>query len=212
MTALRLGFFTINHIEITGVRRVSGKEILKRSGLRLGESMIFFEDRLRRDILKSPWIGDADIKRDFLLQKVEIEIEEVEPFCLILGKDNQIYYVSKTGKKLGKANFHEGLDFPVLIGEGILQTKLVEGALKILDLSLQSNVLNWKEISEINVDPIYGITVFTTDGREIDFGEKDLQAKWYKVERIITHTRRFNLTEKYINISSGKLGVVNFNL
>lgn len=212
LAALRLGFFKINQIEVTGTRRVSGKEILKRSGLRLGESMIFFEDILRREILKNPWIGNADIKRDFILQKVQIEIEEVEPFCLVLGKENQLYYISKTGKRLGKANFNEGLDFPVLIGEGIWQTKFVEGALKILALSLESNVLNWKQISEINVGSIYGITVFTTDGREINFGVSDLQEKWYKVERIITHTRKFNLTEKYINISSGKLGVVNFNL
>ena len=212
LTALRYDFFTINQIEIIGAKRVSQREILKRSGLIAGKSMIlFFENGVIKEIVKNHWITNVRIEKEFP-KKVIIKVKEAEPFCIILRDTGDSYYMSEEGKELGRANFKEGLDFPVLIGEGIEKSELVGEALDILRLSLKSNALNWKEISEINLDSIYGITVFTTDSRRIDFGQDNIEKKWYKVEKIITNTRRINLTERYININSEKTGVVNFKL
>ena len=212
LAVLRLDFFTIKQIEVTGPKRVSPREILKRSGLRAGINMFsFLESSLTEEILKNPWITSAHIKRE-LPGKITIEIKEIEPFCLVLMENGELYYMSKTGEKLGDANFNDGLDFPVLTGEVIMSPDLLAGALEILKLSLESPTLNWREISEINLNSVYGLTVLTTDGRRIDFGESKIPEKWYKVEKIITHARGINLTEKYINISSGKIGVVDFKL
>ena len=212
LAILRLGFFTIKQIEVSGSKRVSPKEILKRSGLRPGINMFsYFESSITEEILKNPWITGAHIKRE-LPRKVIIEIKEIEPFCLVLMENGELYYMSKAGEKLGDANFEEGLDFPVLTGEVIMSSDLVVGALEILKLSRESPTLNWREISEINLNSVYGLTVITTDGRRIDFGESNIAEKWHKVEKIITHARGINLTERYINISSGKIGVVDFKL
>ncbi len=209
---LRLDFFKIDQIEVVGVKRVSEKEILKRSGLIIGGNMVFFSDvDVTREIMKNSWITDVHIKREFP-GKVIVEVKEAEPFCMVLGEDGELYYMNKSGKKLGKANFDIGLDFPILTGEGIEDPKLLGEALEILKFSLRSAVLTWKEISEINVNPIYGIAVLSTDGRRVDFGQEDIEKKWYRVEKIISHVRRINLTEKYINISSGKVGIVDFKL
>lgn len=209
---LRLDFFKIDQIEIVGIKKVSEKEILKRSGLIIGGNMVFFSDAdVTREILKNFWVTDAHIKREFP-GKVIVEIKEAEPFCMVLGEEGELYYMSKSGKKLGKANFDIGLDFPVLTGEGIEDPELLGEVLEILKFSLKSAVLTWKEISEINVNPIYGITVLSTDGRRVDFGQEDIEKKWYRVEKIISHARGINLSEKYINISSGKIGIVDFKL
>jgi cell division protein FtsQ len=209
---LRLDYFKINHIEVVGIRRVSEKEILKRADLAMGRNMVFFFDAdVKREILKNPWITDVYIKREFP-GKVIVELKESEPFCIFLGEDGELYYMSELGKKLGKANFDGGLDFPVLTGEGIWKPELLGEALEILKLSLRSAVFTWKEISEIDLNPIYGIEVLSTDGRRVDFGQNDIEKKWYRVEKIIGHARGINLTEKYINISSGKMGIVNFEL
>ncbi len=211
-SVLHLDFFRINQIEVIGTKRVSEKEVLKRSGFMVGQNMVYFlESNVTEEILKNPWITSVHVKKEFP-GKVIIEIKEVEPFCLVLEEDGELYYMSETGKKLGKADLDEGLDFPVLTGEGIKEPWLLGGALEILQFSLRSTVFTWKEISEINLDSIYGITVFATDVRRIDFGDGNIADKWYKVERIINHTRGINLTEKYINISSGKTGIVDFNL
>jgi len=209
---LCLDFFKINQIEVVGIKRVSEKEILKRSGFTMKRNMVFFFDAdATREILKNPWITDAYIKREFP-GKVIVEIKEAEPFCIVLGEDGELYYMSESGRKLGKANFDEGLDFPVLTGEGIWEQELLGEALEILKLSLRSTVLKWKEISEIHLNPLYGIAVLSTDGRRVDFGQEDIEKKWYRVEKIISHARGINLTEKYINMSSEKMGIVGFKL
>jgi cell division septal protein FtsQ len=118
--------------------------------------------------------------------------------------------MSRTGRMLGTGNFDLGLDFPVLIGDGIRDPKLLEEALEILELSKNSAVLKWDDISEVQLSSVYGITVFTNDNRRIEFDRNDIVVKWDKVERIIKYSNSLGLEESYINVSSGSMGVVDF--
>jgi len=209
---LHLGIFTVEQINISGNTRIKEKEILKRSGLRQGESSIFFfEDSVEENILKNPWVKSISVRKEFP-KKVYIEIVEEEVYCLLFNEDGELYYLSKVGKRLGPANFDEGLDFPVLIGEGINNPDLVKEALQILELSLRSKVLNWSRISEVHLDSIYGINLFTIDKKQIEFDSKNIVNKWRKVEKIISHAEMLGIKETYINISSESIGVVNFEL
>jgi len=209
---LHLGIFTVEQINISGNTTIKEKEILKRSGLRQSESSIFFfEDSVEENILKNPWIKSVSVKKEFP-KKVYIEIQEEEVYCLLFSEDGELYYLSKAGKRLGPANFDEGLDFPVLIGEGINNPDLVKEALQILELSSKSKVLNWSKISEVHLDSIYGINLFTIDKKRIEFDSKNIANKWRKVEKIISHAEMLGIEETYINISSDKMGVVDFEL
>lgn len=209
---LGLGIFTVQEITVTGNDKILEKEILKRSGLRLGESSIFFfEDRVAEDILKNPWISSVVVEKEFP-KKVHIRIEEEEVYCLVLGDDGSPHYLSKSGKMLGTAKFDEGLDFPILIGDGIRDSDLLEEALQILDFSSNSSVLDWSKISEIHIDSIYGIDVFTRDRRCIEFDRGGMFRKWRNLEMIIKHADALGLKHSYINISSSKLGVVSFEV
>ena len=209
---LHLGIFTVEQINISGNTKIKEKEILKRSGLRQGESSIFFfEDSVEESILKNPWVKGVSVKKEFP-KKVYIEIKEEEVYCLFFSEDGELYYLSKVGKRLGPANFDKGLDFPVLIGEGINNPDLVKEALQILELSSGSKVLNWSEISEVHLDSIYGINLFTIDKKRIEFDSKNIADKWRKVEKIISHAEMLGVEETYINISLDNMGVVNFDL
>lgn len=209
---LHLGIFTVEEINISGNTKILDKEILKRSGLREGESSIFFfETSVEQNISKNPWVKSVSVTKEFP-KKVSIEITEEAPYCLMLDEDGKAYYLSKEGRQLGPANFVEGLDFPVLIGEGINDPDLVKEALQLLELSSTSKVLNWGQISEVHLDSIYGINLFTIDQKRIEFDTKDIVNKWRKVEKIITHAQVMGIEENYINISSHNMGVVNFDL
>jgi hypothetical protein len=81
-----------------------------------------------------------------------------------------------------------------------------------LELSSVSEVLNWSNISEVHLDSIYGIDVFTVDKKHIEFDTKNIVNKWRKVEKIITHAEIMGIEGKYINITSDNMGVVNFDL
>lgn len=207
---ISLGVFTVHEVTVAGNEKITDKEILQRSGLRLGESSIFFfEDSVAEDILKNPWISSVEVHKEFP-KRVHIEIEEEKVYCLVFGSDGRPHYLSSTGKILGTAKFDEGLDFPVLIGDGIENSDLLKEALQILDLSSNSSVLDWSEISEIHIDKIYGINVYTTDQRRIVFDRGDVFRKWRKLESIIQHADGLGLKQAYINISSSDMGVVNF--
>jgi cell division protein FtsQ len=207
---LHLGMFTVEEVDIKGNKRIVGREILKRSGLREGESSIFFfEKQVEEEILKNPWIKKVTVHKEFP-KKVTIEVEEEEVYCIVLSEGGKPTYMSRTGRMLGTGNFDLGLDFPVLIGDGIRDPKLLEEALEILELSKNSAVLKWDDISEVRLNPIYGITVFTNDNRRIEFDRNDIVVKWDKVERIINYSKSLGLEESYINVSSGGMGVVDF--
>ncbi len=207
---LHLGLFTVEEVDINGNKRIVGREILKRSGLREGESSIFFFDKQVEDeIRKNPWIKKVTVEKDFP-KKVRITVEEEEVYCIMLSESGKPLYMSRTGRMLGTGNFDLGLDFPVLIGDGIGDPELLEEALEILELSKNSAVLKWDDISEVQLSSVYGITVFTNDNRRIEFDKDDIVVKWDKVERIMKHSKSLGLVESYINVSSGSMGVVDF--
>lgn len=207
---LRTGMFTVEEVRIKGNRRIVGREILKRSGLREGQSSIFFfEKEVEDEILKNPWIKKVSVRKDFP-KKVTINVEEEEVYCIVLSDGGKPLYMSRSGRILGSGNFDLGLDFPVLIGDGIGDPKLLEEALEILELSKNSAVLKWDDISEVQLNSIYGITVFTNDSSRIEFDRDNIVEKWDKAERIMRYSRSLGLEESYINVSSGSMGVVDF--
>ena len=126
--SLRLGMFTVEEVDIKGNKRIAGREILKRSGLREGQSSIFFfEKQVEDEILKNPWIKRVSVHKGFP-KKVTVEVEEEDVYCIVLSEDGRPLYMSRTGRMLGTGNFDLGLDFPVLIGDGIRDPKLLEEA------------------------------------------------------------------------------------
>lgn len=204
--------FTLSEIKINGNERVSKEEIIKRAGLIAGvTSMFFLETDTAKKIKENPWIKTVQITKQYP-GKINIEIEENKPFCLLKSGNQELHYMDSEGNKLGPLEPKQGLDFPIIFSDGIIKRNLIEQAIEILNLSKSSSILNWKEISEITVSPESGIKLITVDRRLIEFGTGNIVKKWYKVEKIITHARTRNLSEDYINISSENLGVVNFNI
>ncbi len=204
--------FLIDEIVIKGANRVTSAEIIKRSGIRAGMSTVFFhESSAKNSLLKSPWIKDVTILKEYP-SRVVISINEYEPFCIAAFEEGIYLYLSETGKKLGEINHKEGLDYPVITMDGRHDESLIGQAIQLLKLSKTSNILSWEEISEVKISNRFGIRMLTNDKRYIDFGTGNLISKWYKVEKIINRSRNINLTEKYINISSENMGIVNFKI
>ncbi len=204
--------FLVDEIVIKGTNRITNAEIIKRSGIRAGMSTIFFHERsAKNSLLKNPWIKEVTILKEYP-GKVIISIEEFEPFCIAAFEEGNYLYLNETGKKLGEINYKEGLDYPVITMDGRHDESLISQAIQLLQLSKTSNILNWDEISEVKISNRFGIRLLTTDKRYIDFGTGNLISKWYKVEKIISRTRNINLIEKYINISSEYMGIVDFKI
>ena len=103
---------------------------------------------------------------------------------------------------LDDANIDFGLDFPVIISESILEPELLEHALSILKISRYDSVLNFEQISELNVNSVYGITVVTTEGVSIFFGlREDLEERWNRLKKTFLFSQNSNIKQEYIDLS-----------
>ena len=202
---------TVKEIVITGNSKISTPEIIKRSGIRAGStSMLFSVSKAKQKILENPWAGDVKMKK-LLHGKIEIEISENEPFCVVALEGAEPHYIDGKGEKLGAVEPLRGLDFPVISSEKEISSGLMLQAIEVLNLSRSSSVLGWSEISEIVVEEDFGIKLLTLDRRFVTFGKNNMKSKWHKVERIIVHSRKKNLVEKDIDISSGEVGVIGYD-
>ena len=202
---------TVKEIVITGNSKISSSEIIKRSGIRAGKtSMLFPTSGAKREILENPWVSEVRVKK-FLHGKIKVEIYENEPFCIVAREGAEPHYIDAEGRRLGAAEPSRGLDFPVISSREEISPGLLLQAIEILSLSKSSSALDWSEISEIAVEENFGIKLLTVDRRFITFGKNNMKSKWHKVERIIVHSRKNNLVEKDIDISSGDVGVIGYD-
>jgi len=202
---------TVKEIVITGNDTITPYEIIKRSDIRAGRtSMLFSTSEAKQKILENPWVIKARIKK-LLHGKIEIDILESKPFCIVTTEGRSPYYVDREGRNLGAIEPSHGLDFPVISSREEISSGLMLQAIEILNLSKSSSTLGWSEISEISVEKEFGIKLLTLDRRFITFGKDNIRSKWYKVEKIISHSRKKNLVEKNIDISSGELGVISYD-
>ncbi len=202
---------TVKEVVITGNNKISPSEIVKRSGIRArSTSMLFSASKAEQKILENPWVSDARVKK-FLHGKIKIEISENDPFCIVAREGTEPQYIDQQGKMLGVAKPSRGLDFPVISSREEISPDLMLQAIEILNLSKSSSVLDWSEISEIVVEETFGIKLLTLDRRFVIFGKNNMKNKWHKVERIIVHSRKKNLVEKDIDISSGEVGVIGYD-
>jgi len=202
---------TVKEIVITGNSKISSSEIIKRSGIRAGStSMLFPTSKVKQEILENPWVSEVRVKK-LLHGKIRIEIYENDPFCIVAREGAKPHYIDVTGRRLGLAEPSQGLDFPVISSKKEISPGLMLQAVEILNLSKSSPALGWSEISEIVVEEDFGIKLLTLDRRFITFGKNNMKSKWHKVERIIDHSRKNNLVEKDIDISSGDIGVIGYD-
>lgn len=202
---------TVKEIVITGNGKISSSEIIKRSGIRAGStSMLFPTSKVKQEILENPWISEVRVKK-LLHGKIKVEIYENKPFCIVAQDGVEPYYIDVKGGKLGVAEPSQGLDFPVISSKEEISPGLMLQAIEILNLSKSSSTLGWSEVSEIVVEENFGIKLLTLDRRFVTFGKNNMKNKWRKVERIIVHSRKNNLVEKDIDISSGDVGVIGYD-
>jgi len=158
---LTSGFFAVEEIDISGNRRVSREEVLKRTGLKPGQNIFALDVRgMGRRLADSPWVQDVSISR-VLPRRVEVRLQERRPVAMFLGQ--KISYMDYQGTLFKPLEAMERADFPVVTGfatgpEGTLDQHSLREVLDFLRVAKDFNLL--QSISEINVHPRAGLTVF----------------------------------------------------
>lgn len=163
-------YLEIKSIEVRGGKRLSAEEVVIVSGINSGDNIITVDiASSTKNIVSNSFIKKAEVKR-ILPDKVIIEIEEHVPVAFIMtsGRSQStsgLYVMGSDGEMFKKFSVTDNLDLPVVTGlekvsdeDGQLKTM----ALDFIRTATEVDGLAVEEISELHVDSVYGLTVYTT--------------------------------------------------
>jgi cell division protein FtsQ len=215
---LTLRYFHIKEITVKGGNKVSANEIIGRSGLGDGKNLFLTDVN---DIVKRveghPWIKKAEVRRIF---PSEIEIAVKERIAASLIKFDDIYYIDKDGVVFQRVASEEEINLPIITGvdmEELLEedSSASEGifkALRLLEITEENNFQHLGEISEIKIDNMNGLTLYTMDGAvRIDIGSKDFKNRLLRFENIVSNMKHGLTGVDFIDLDYEKKGVVRYN-
>ena len=184
--------FAIHTVEVRTGTRVKAEDVRKLTGIMEGKNIFSFQlANAVRQIEFHPWVLRATVTRK-LPDRVEIAVTEREPTALAaLG---WLYYVDQEGHVFKRVLPGEKLDYPVITGLLLDQviadqpaTEVrIRKAFAVLELAKSSKVLPEAAISELHLDPTYGVSLITArEGLCIRLGEGDFAERWQRLERVL---------------------------
>jgi len=154
-------YFTLTEIRVQGNRRLGRDEVLKLAEVELGtSSWDASPEGIRVNLLRNPWIREADIRREFP-NALSIAIVERRPAAIV--QLDGFHYVDQRGYILGPVGVDDSRDFPLITGFGTADSRNyaeagVRRALRLIRLCARANAFG--AVSEIAIDKNYGATVF----------------------------------------------------
>lgn len=186
ITTPRLG---VNMINVTGAARLSREEVIGLSKIQEGQNIFSFKAAdVASAIKENPWIEEAKVKRS-LPDTVEIEVREREPVALI--RLDELYVMDSSGVVFKKASVDDSLDLPVVTGLTAEMLKedarsLEDRLLALIDVLAEREGFDLAQVSEINVDPVFGLSIYTVeDGVRLEVGLDGFEEKLASFERIL---------------------------
>ncbi len=183
--------FALRQVGIKGYEHVLPTEIIRASGLRMGENIFAVPLRsVRANILSIPWIDSVSIRKS-PPHSIDITVGERKVYCMILL--GRLYYVDGQGIIFKQVDSNDSTNYPVITGfafrhENFIDTPLqpvIDATAFIRALDHDSMIVG-KDISELHVDGT-GYTLITTDGLMIRFGRSDLDARIDKLNGLMRY-------------------------
>lgn len=180
--------FALNEIRFSGVAHAQETDLLKRSGLTLGENL-FRADlaRAARGIESHPWVESAMLTRR-LPGTIVVDVLEHHPAALV-QLDKAVYVLDEEGRLFKRAAPEDGLDVPMITGlsERSAETQLrLLGALHLLDM-WRGTGYPVSALAEMRLDADGGFTLFAHEAgglEEIRLGSAQLPLKLRRLSQV----------------------------
>ena len=158
-------------IKIEGQVLSSPATVLQEMHIQPGASLLSIQPlKVEKALLQQPWIEQVELTRIWPDQ-ISIKIREHQPLALV-KLEHKLYLMDSKGVLFKVMEPHDPHDFPVITGLQVEHFQRVEGIMtpllaKVFDfmelLQEKNNPLNLATISEINVDPERGITIYPSE-------------------------------------------------
>ena len=200
-------FTIVKEIEISGTKLISKNEIIQSSELENKIITIFNKQTFLNNIYRSQDIKKVDIiKKSY--SKVLILIEERE-YAFVVNQEDAKGLIDETGSFYPKKNLDNFTNLPILSLEKMEDASI---GLTLLSLLKKYKLVDKFELSEIKIDQILGVQIYSIEGQTILIGTNDFDEKIKKLEIIISKAIDKKKKAVFIDLRETSKGVVNYNL
>ena len=200
-------FTIVKEIEISGNKLISKNEIIQSSELENKIITIFNKQRFLNNLYKSLDIKKVDIKIESY-SKVLILIEE-RKYTFAINQQDIKGLIDEFGNFHPKKNLDNFINLPLLSLEKMEDASI---GLSLLNLLKKYKLTDKFEVSEIKIDKILGVQIYSIEGQTILIGTKDFDEKIKKLEIIFSKAAGNNKKVIFIDLRENSKGVVNYNL
>ncbi len=213
-------YLEIKTINLVGARRVSLDEAVALSGIRKGSNLFAFKySQAIKGLKTHPWVASASLRRS-PPHTVSIELKEREPIALV--KTDAMYVMDGGGNIFARYSRADQVDLPVVTGlergRPVTGDRAVgSGVGAVVDASVLELIrildgrtgFNFRNVSEINVDPEYGLALYTlAEGVRLELGHGAFEEKLRAFEKVVRARGGSLLGVEAMNLKSGHEVVV----
>ncbi|HEC32290.1 MAG TPA: FtsQ-type POTRA domain-containing protein, partial [Deltaproteobacteria bacterium] len=200
-------YLRINAIEVQGCRQLSAQQVIRLSGVHVGQNLLAVNlKKIRKRIEINPWVEGVVINR-VIPDKLVIEIEEKNPVALVQLRKK--YLVDSRGKLIVPVKNTEGFrDRNYLVLTGLNEKEvLARGGVPadVYDqfrqfIAIGGSNGNWfdlGEIREVRWDPLNGLILsYGASNMVIKLGKGSFSLKFSMLRRVMGEISRRNIDEQ----------------
>ncbi len=182
----------VKNVKVTGNDHISEKIILSSLNLRKNPNIFQVDiDEASGNLERAPWVRRAIIRRR-LPNTLLVEIQEYQPLAIVVADD--YFYLSQDGNLFKRVGAGEEYDLPVITGlkSGDFEDRKAYASgilIQVRDLLLWSDGAKWitpDVISEINIDPSEGFSIFLArSNTKIILGKQNLIGGLNRLEKVM---------------------------
>ncbi len=181
-------YFSVREIQVRGIDKVSGDQVVAMAGLRRGMSIWSIDlEAIEKKISRHPWVRRVAVRREFP-RRVIIDVEERTPKAIVALR--KLYYVDADGMVFKEVGPGENVKFPLLTGLRAEQfaapdpttRKRIQDALRLSEMMVQRS----HSLSEIHFAKPDRLVVYTTAYPiALHMGWGNWEEKLLRMERLL---------------------------
>ncbi len=181
-------YFEIKETSVRGLKELTEKDILTLAQIKPAQNLLAVNTgAVTRRVITNPWVKNVYVGRE-LPNRLVLEVQERIPLAL-LKKASDFYLVDGDGSVFKKMSKNDEIDLPVLTGfdeEGKTKSKPFLDAINLLKTISNSRQYAYLgAISEIHIDEIYGLSLFTETGLYLKLGVDGFESKLKQLKLVM---------------------------
>ena len=214
-------YFSVKRVTISGISHITREEVLDAAGLNQPANILTFDPVAAEEALSTlPWLSEVKVSRQ-MPDTVTIAVKEHSPKLLVsLGR---LYYLNDRGEPFKELDPGESPNLPIvsgfsedeLLSPGPYTRKAIGEVFWLVDtLAARNDEFRLDNVSEINYDPVRGLTMFTkSNGLEVKIGFGAYEEKFRRLGRVLAHLKLRGKYEGlvYLNLEASPRVTVRYN-